>query len=313
MSTYRNVHTKLWSDKDILSSGKDSRYLFLYLITNKHINNSGVYELPLTAISFETGMPLPTIKKLFASGEPKNVFYDFENEIVFIKNARAYHRGGNPAKVEKGILNEFKQTHKTPLWNLFLEANPYFKELFGTVPEPLANGSIPIPLPLPIPIIINNKKEKKAKVNETAVRILEHLNQTAGKNFKPTVTNLGFINARLAEGFTEEELKYVAENRVAHWLGTGVMFGDSPAEDYLRPSTLFNTEKCGNYLASKMPGKIKSKPKTKAFKNLETLKEWGEEYEQGDIQKRAGSLIDGGDGGAGQLPVKNMVGVAERY
>ena len=159
MSNYRTVQTRFWNDKDVLKSVKDCRYLLLYLITNKHINNSGVYELPLTTITYETAIPSVTVQKLFTNGLPKNVYYDFENEMVFVKNARRYHPGGNPAKVEKGILNEYRQTTKTPLWNLFLEVNPCFKDIIETVPEPLSKGSLPLPIPidnLAIPLLLKN-------------------------------------------------------------------------------------------------------------------------------------------------------------
>jgi len=65
MSNYRTVQTKLWNDKDVLAASKDSKFLFLYLITNKHINNSGVYELPFATIVHETAIPSGTVKKLF--------------------------------------------------------------------------------------------------------------------------------------------------------------------------------------------------------------------------------------------------------
>lgn len=238
MSNYRTVQTKFWNDKDVLKSVKDCRYLLLYLFTNKHINNSGVYELPLSTISYETAIPPAIVKKLFSSGSLKNVFYDFENEMVFVKNARVYHPGGNPVKVEKGILNEFTQTSKTPLWGVFLDAYPCFKEMFLTVSEPLPNGSLPLPIPLP-----NNNKKKEFE--KEILEILAYLNIESGKDHRPTEANCTIIRARLQEGYSVADCKRVIDNKAAQWKG------DPKMDEYLRPSTLFQKSKFDGYRNAK--------------------------------------------------------------
>ena len=242
MSNYRTVQTRFWNDKDVLKSVKDCRYLLLYLITNKHINNSGVYELPLTTITYETAIPSVTVQKLFTNGLPKNVFYDFENEMVFVKNARVFQPGGNPAKVEKGILNEFNQSTKTPLWNLFLEAYPYFKGVFPTVTEPFPKGSLP--LPIPIPIKSNDLNE--GKFGPEILEIIAYLNDKADKDFKFIESNMVNIRARLNEkDTTVADCKLVIDNKVARWKC------DAKMNEYLRPITLFGKKNFDNYRNAK--------------------------------------------------------------
>jgi len=148
MSKYRPIHKKIWKDKDFKKSCKDSKLLFLYLVTNDSINNSGIYEMPLSVIAHETSITKNKIKKLLTNNNIKNIRYDMTNEIVFVVNSRKYFPGGNPAQVEKGIISEFKETSKTFLWLEFLKLNPQFKDKFPTVAQPLPNGSLPIPLPL---------------------------------------------------------------------------------------------------------------------------------------------------------------------
>lgn len=241
MSNYRTLQTRFWNDKDVLKSVKDCRYLLVYLILNKHVNNSGVYELPLSTITYETAIPSATVKKLFANGLPKNVYYDFANEIVFVKNARVYQPGGNPAKVEKGILNEFNQTSKTPLWNLFLDAYPYFKGVFPTVTEPLPKGSIP----LPIPIALDSNKKNEGKFEPQILEIIAYLNDKADKDFKFIETNKVNIRARLGEKYTVDDCKLVVDNMVAKWKG------DAKMNEYLRPITLFQPKKFDGYRNAK--------------------------------------------------------------
>ena len=242
MSNYRTVLTKLWNDKDVLATPKDGKLLFLYLITNKLINNSGVYEIPIATIGHETKIPAETVRKLFSNGSLKNIFYDFENEMVFVKNARRYHPGGNPAKVEKGILNEYRQTTKTPLWNLFLEVNPCFKDIIETVPEPLQKGS----LPLPIPIASNNNKN--VEFEPEVLEVLTYLNAMADKEFRPSEENSVNIRARLKDKYTVADCKLVIDNKVATWKDHKRM------DEYLRPITLF--------CKSKFDGYRNAKPKT---------------------------------------------------
>lgn len=72
--------------------------------------------------------------------------------------------------------------------------------------------------------------------NSIYIRIVAHLNKKAGKSFNPKVKKTqGFINARLKEGFTEDDFIKVIDFKCEQWLGTKY-------EQYLRPETLFCTK-----------------------------------------------------------------------
>jgi len=234
-----------------------------------------VYELPLSTISYETAIPSATVKKLFANGSLKNVVYDFENEMVFVKNARVYHPGGNPVKVQKGVLNEFTQTNKTPLWNLFLETYPCFKEMFLTVSEPLPNGSLPLPLP-----IANDTKKKEFE--KEILEILAYLNEQTGKDHRPTEANCTIIRARLREGSSVEECKLVIDNKVDQWKG------DPKMDMYLRPITLFNKSKFDGYRNAKPQGNGVKTVGSAKRRQLETL------LAQEHAQEEPQNLIENG-------------------
>jgi uncharacterized phage protein (TIGR02220 family) len=89
-------------------------------------------------------------------------------------------------------------------------------------------------------------KEIKEKENIYIVEIVEYLNSVCGKRFSPkTEGQIKYIRARLGEeGITVEDLKRVIDTKAAQWLGTD-------NEKYLRPSTLFNSEKFEGYLNEK--------------------------------------------------------------
>ena len=146
---YRPVHTKIWSDKDFRALIPNAKLIFFYFITTEKTVNSGIWEEPLEEIAHNTKVPLPRVKELLANGCLKNVTYDFENEMVFVHNFQRFNTGGRPDLVEKGIISEFQLNFKTPLWNLFLSINPYYKDILPTLEQPLVLGSLPLPLPLP--------------------------------------------------------------------------------------------------------------------------------------------------------------------
>lgn len=67
------------------------------------------------------------------------------------------------------------------------------------------------------------------------------------RGFKPSKTNLKHLNARIKDGYTIEDFKVVIDGQIEKWIGT-------EQQEYLRPSTLFNSEKFEGYLnATTMP------------------------------------------------------------
>jgi len=81
---------------------------------------------------------------------------------------------------------------------------------------------------------------------EEAVQVLNYLNKKykeikpRAKGYDAIPSNLKFINARLKEKNTVEELCMVIDEMCKRWKGTKF-------EDYLRPATLFNGEKFQSY------------------------------------------------------------------
>ena len=87
---------------------------------------------------------------------------------------------------------------------------------------------------------------RKAACKTEAREYLEFLNAKAGKHFRPVPSNLRFIEARLAEGVTLQDLKTLTVRKCREWLGTD-------QEKFLRPETLCNATKCHSYLGAIPP------------------------------------------------------------
>jgi uncharacterized phage protein (TIGR02220 family) len=90
------------------------------------------------------------------------------------------------------------------------------------------------------------KAKRKAEIKTEALQYLDFLNAKAGKHFRPVPSNLRFIEARLAEGVTLQDLKTLTVRKCRDWLGTD-------QEKYLRPETLCNPTKCHSYLGEITP------------------------------------------------------------
>lgn len=89
-----------------------------------------------------------------------------------------------------------------------------------------------------------DKDIKKRENREIAKKVLEYLNQKAGKNFKPVDSNISMINARLEEGYKYEDFVKVVDVKYSEWKYTDY-------EKYIRPNTLFCKSHFDNYLNQK--------------------------------------------------------------
>ena len=91
----------------------------------------------------------------------------------------------------------------------------------------------------------NNKgsnKEPLSSKHDIAEKVIQHLNDKTGRNFKAVATNTKLINARLKEGATPMELIGVINRKCDEWLN------DPAMAQYLRPSTLFGATNFNNYV-----------------------------------------------------------------
>ena len=86
-----------------------------------------------------------------------------------------------------------------------------------------------------------DKEIEKESRKELYASIIARLNEKAGTAYRSSSkATQGHINARLADGFTEQDFYEVIDKKCAEWKGTDM-------EKYLRPETLFGN-KFENYL-----------------------------------------------------------------
>jgi len=81
----RRFDTAYWNDPDIMKLPMKAKLLYIYLWTNVHCNQAGLYEIAPETISFETGLTaeeLPELLKLLV----KKIAWLPEQNLIWVKN-----------------------------------------------------------------------------------------------------------------------------------------------------------------------------------------------------------------------------------
>lgn len=81
----RGFQTELWTDPFIQGLPPEAKLLFIYLWTNKHCNQAGLYEITLKTIAFDTSLPQESLPALPKHLEPKVTWYPEQN-LIWVKN-----------------------------------------------------------------------------------------------------------------------------------------------------------------------------------------------------------------------------------
>lgn len=113
----RPVNETIWLDKKFRKDLENwERYVFLYILTNSHLEQVGIYELDIDTIVFETQLKADEIIRALKKLEDVGlIFYDYETCEIAIKNYLKYSllKGGSPA--EKCFLNLGKKVKSKKL------------------------------------------------------------------------------------------------------------------------------------------------------------------------------------------------------
>jgi len=119
MARYRPVFTGLWvCDDKFQDYSAPGKLLFLFLVTNDHVGEAGIYKITYKTMSNETALTLDRIKKLIHGELKNNVSYDEKRSVVFVHKFLKFNGAGNPELIKKSI-NKDKGLIKTTLWKEF--------------------------------------------------------------------------------------------------------------------------------------------------------------------------------------------------
>lgn len=126
MAKFRTVNPKFWSDKKVSETFTPEDKLFmLYLLTNEHSTQLGIYSVSIKTMAFEIGWSKETIAYLLERFETNYgiVKYSKETNEIAIKNflRHSIHNGGKP--VEDLLKKEIKDVKNQELLNYIYTNN----------------------------------------------------------------------------------------------------------------------------------------------------------------------------------------------
>lgn len=106
MAKFRTVSVKFWSDPFVEGLTSEKKYFFLYLITNEHTSQCGIYEITVRQMANETGYNSETVEKLIHFFEKcGRIKYGRRTKEVAIKNFVKHNPQGSP-KVKAFVESE---------------------------------------------------------------------------------------------------------------------------------------------------------------------------------------------------------------
>lgn len=151
----RIIHTKLWTDSFFLDLPFEERYLFLYYLSNSHVNIIHMYECPNALASMETGLTKEIVEKTKIKFERAKKIFFFKN-YVYLKNAVKY----------ESYTGEMNEKAKGKLFNeLSKDVLSWYNKISNT----------PIDTPL-IPSIIHNSENISHKLEQAKDNMNENVN-----------------------------------------------------------------------------------------------------------------------------------------
>ncbi|MBD1373868.1 hypothetical protein IC620_16105, partial [Hazenella sp. IB182357] len=135
MAIYRQVHTAFWEDDKVVEEmTPEDKYFFLYLLTNPHTTQIGIYPITKKKISFDLGYSIESANALISRFEShhKLIKYNIETREIAIINWGKYNfnRGGKP--VEDCVKKELKEVKDQELITLVASKieNKRIKDLY---------------------------------------------------------------------------------------------------------------------------------------------------------------------------------------
>jgi len=277
MGIKRIVDVQFWNDDKVLEYFSPEDKLFmLYLMTNPHTTQLGIYPINKKHMSFELGYTIDVINVLIDRFENKYEMIKYSNETkeIAIKNYLRHSiiKGGAP--VRDCLVKEIKNVkNKDLLVYVFSNLKEY--ELNDTVTKIIAeyeekNGEL---------LYCNENKNDNEKDNEkdnenenenenendnevslydtsndtlnnSCIKVINRLNELAGTNFRSTGKATKDLIKNLLKDYSEEDILMVVEKMCYKWASPRK--GEKDMSEYLRPSTLFRRSNFENYFGMKV-------------------------------------------------------------
>jgi hypothetical protein len=152
MANQRYIHDTIWTDAYFQTLEPDAKLLFIYLLTNEHLEVSGIYQITARTIANETGLERETVNILMADLINANkIIYSEDEHVVGLVN---YHK-------HNGLINNPK--YRRAIEKSILKLDESIRSLFC---ERLGIDWVSIGNPV-FPPKLNQTKLNQTKLNQT--------------------------------------------------------------------------------------------------------------------------------------------------
>lgn len=136
MGVKRPIDTDFWTDRKVVEMfSPEDKLFFLYLLTNPHTTQLGIYEVSPKQMAFEIGYSIDAIRVLLDRFENKYQLIKFSPETseVAIRNAMRNNivKGGKP--VEDCIIKEISKVNDRRLLKYVYDSLIHVKNLNASV------------------------------------------------------------------------------------------------------------------------------------------------------------------------------------
>ena len=125
MAVKRIVSTSFWSDSKVDTFSPEDKYFMLYLLTNPHTTQLGIYEFSMKHAAFEMGYSVETVQALLSRFQDryKIIRYCQDTGEIAIKNYLKHSivKGGKP--VLDCLKKELRQVKSKDLVKFVFSAN----------------------------------------------------------------------------------------------------------------------------------------------------------------------------------------------
>lgn len=119
MAQFRNIKCKTWSDNWFTELSSEQKLLWLFLLTNQYVHNSGIYEIPRTWLATMSGVAQADeiLEQFIQEGK-----VEYKEGWLFIRNFLLYQNLNSLRPDKDGVVKEIVN---------FLRDNPKVIALFG--------------------------------------------------------------------------------------------------------------------------------------------------------------------------------------
>src|SRR5262249_30131548 len=127
MRNYAKVAPSFWigeTGRALRAAGRDAQLLALYLVTCPAASMSGLFYLPLSTITEESGLPPEVVRKTLQTLKRlRFAYFDERTSTVFLPEMARYQIGEELSPGDKRIPGLVRELHP-------MRGSPYFSKFF---------------------------------------------------------------------------------------------------------------------------------------------------------------------------------------